>query len=449
MPMWFKRCTILVVALVSLLSGSMTTGPFANASHQAPPNPQFAVARYNEDGSLDASFDANGTVLTRFSLSGIGEARAMAMDAHGKVVVAGFAEVFGSRQFALVRYNEDGSLDASFGSSGLVLTRFSLSTNAEANAIAIARSGKIVAAGFAEIFGGYRFAVACYNEDGSLDSGFGSSGMTLTSFNLSGDARAKAVAIDANSKPVVAGFAEVFGGRQFAVARYNEDGSLDASFGSNGMVLTSFGLNAQAEVNALVIDENGKLVAAGFAETNVSRFALVRYNPDGSLDASFGDGGIRVTSFGLSANAVASAMAIDEDGKLVVAGYTEGGLLGLVILRFAVVRYFDDGNLDQRFGGSGKVLTSFVGDAVANAVAVTGNRKIVAAGFAEEGGCCQFALARYNEDGNLDASFDADGRVVTRFGVEGGLFVRKSVARAIALDRNGKVVAAGFGDSED
>jgi len=447
--MGFDRGKFLVIAFVSLLSGLATTGPFANASHQAPPNPQFAVARYNQDGSLDPSFDANGTVLTRFSLSGIGEARAMAIDANGKVVVAGFAEVFGSRQFALVRYNEDGSLDPSFGSNGMALTSFSLSTNAEANAIAIGKSGKIVAAGFAEVFGGHRFAVACYNEDGSLDSSFGSNGMALTSFNLSGDARAKAVAIDANSKPVVAGFAEIFGSRQFALVRYNEDGSLDASFGSNGMALTSFGFNAQAEANALVIDENGKLVAAGFAETNVRRFAIVRYNQDGSLDASFGDGGVEVTGFGLNTNAEASAMAIDEDGKLVVAGYAEGGLLGLVILRFAVVRYFDDGNLDQRFGGSGKVLTSFVGDAVANAVAIARNRKIVAAGLAEEGGCCQFALARYNEDGNLDASFDADGRVVTRFGVEGGLFVRKSVVRAIAIDRNGKVVVAGFGDSED
>jgi uncharacterized delta-60 repeat protein len=215
------------------------------------------------------------------------------------------------------------------------------------------------------------------------------------------------------------------------------------------MALTGFGFNAQAEANAIVIDENGKPVAAGFAETNVSRFAIVRYNPDGSLDANFGDGGIKVTSFGLNTNAVASAMAIDEDGKLVVAGYAEGGLLGLVILRFAVVRYFDDGNLDQRFGGSGKVFTSFVGDAVANAVTIARNRKIVAAGFAEEGGCCQFALARYNEDGNLDLGFDTDGKVVTRFGVEGSLFVRKSVVRAIAVDRNGKIVAAGFGDSED
>ncbi len=368
-------------------------------------------------GDLDPSFGSSGKVTTDFG--GSDAASAVAIQTDGRIVAAGRS---GSGDFALARYNVDGSLDPTFGSSGMVMTDFGGSD--AASAVAIQPDGRIVTAGRS---GSGDFALARYNADGSLDPSFGSGGKVTTDFG--GFDLALGVALQSDGKIVAAGQ----GGSSFdfALARYNADGSLDTSFGSGGKVTTDFGVFEAA--TAVAIQRDGKIVATGSTfSSGFQQFALARYNADGSLDTSFGSGGIVTTDFGFGSG-FGGALAIQSDGKIVAAGRAGSD--------FVVARYNGDCSPDASFGSGGIVTTDFGGllfDA-AFAVALQSNGKIVVAGSAL-GTSADFALARYTTDGNLDASFGSGGKVTTDFG---GF----DVASGVALQADGKIIAAGQGGS--
>jgi uncharacterized delta-60 repeat protein len=367
-------------------------------------------------GALDPSFGSGGEVTTDFG--GSDSAQAVAIQSDGKIVAAGLS---GSGDFALVRYNPDGSPDSSFGNGGTLTTDFGGFD--AASALAIEPDGRIVAAGRS---GSGDFALARYNPDGSLDPSFGSGGKLTTDFG--GFDAAFGVALQSDGKIVAAGQ----GGSSFdfALARYNPDGSLDASFGTGGKLTTDFA--AFEAATAVAIQPDGKIVTTG--STSSGDFALVRYNVDGSLDASFG-GGIVATNFGFS-SAFGGALAIQTDGKIVAAGRAGTD--------FLLARYTAGGSLDASFGSGGIVTTDF-GGAIFDAafgVALQSNGKLVAAGSAigAFGSSADFAVARYNTDGSLDTSFGSGGRVTTDFdGFD--------VAFGVALQADGKIIAAGQGGS--
>ena len=344
-------------------------------------------------GDLDTSFAVGGKVTTDFFHEG-DFATAIAIQGDGKIVAAGGAFTGVTfTDFALIRYNIDGSLDASFGSGGKVTTDFG---NAEvATAVAIQGDGKIVAAGrtFNISTGTLDFALARYNSDGSLDATFGAGGKVTTDFSSFDEV--KAMAIQGDGKIVVAGTSLNPGtGLDFTLARYNSDGSLDATFGTGGKVTTDFFHNNDLAW-AVVIQGDGKIVAAGEAvPTLFSDFALARYNSDGSLDATFGAGGKVTTDFFGSVDE-AFGVAIQGDGKIVAVGRAPAPV---TIDNFGLARYNIDGSLDATFGSGGKVVTDFFGGPdFANAVAIQGDGKIVAAGSASSSGTREdFALARYN-----------------------------------------------------
>jgi uncharacterized delta-60 repeat protein len=326
---------------------------------------EFALARYNPNGSLDPSFGGSGTVTTA---TGYG-ATALVLQPDGKLVAAGTSSGSSGREFALLRYKPNGSLDPSFGGDGKVATSFA----DEANALALQPDGKLVAAGSADRDA---FALARYNPGGSLDGSFGAGGTVTTDFVNSLDDAAYALALQPDGKLVAAGSG--LGG--FALARYNPNGSLDESFGADGKVTTVDG--ALIVANALVLQPDGKLVAAGMAWTPSTGFdfCLVRYNSDGSLDTSFGVGGKVTTNFVNSSSDQANALALQPDRKLVAAGS-------------GVVRYNPDGSLDTGFGVGGKVTTPFRN--VAYALALQPDGKLVAAGQLFNGSYSVFAVARY------------------------------------------------------
>jgi len=371
-------------------------------------------------GDLDQSFGTGGKVTTDFD--SFEQANALAIQADGKLVAAGNAQdpvTFRSVFFALARYNPNGTLDSSFGKSGKILADFGVPGDARAWALAIQADGKLVVAGGA----GGDFALARYNPDGSPDSSFGTSGKVTTDFGVQDTARA--LTIQADGKLIVFGSTNTAGRVDFALARYNPDGSPDSSFGVEGKVTTDF-IGGRDEASALAIQIDGKLVAAGSATdplTGIPKFALARYNADGSLDSSFGVGGKVTTDFG--GISVASSLAIQGDGKLVVAGQA-------FFLSFALARYNADGSLDSSFGVGGKVTTDFGGSGQALALAIQADGKLVVAGGA--GG--DFALARYNPDGSLDSSFGVGGKITTDFGGFGQAF-------ALAIQADGKLVLAG------
>jgi len=366
-------------------------------------NPKFALARYNPDGLLDKSFGGgDGKVSTDFTSKGDG-ADAVAIQADGKIVAAGDANgghVGSDSTFALVRYNSDGSLDTSFGVGGKVVTDFTDEEDA-ASSLAIQADGKIVAAGWAGSGAegsslDPSFALARYNPDGTLDTSFGGVGTVTTQFTPDFDA-ASSVTIQADGKIVAAGVAGVGLADlhpSFALARYNADGSLDPSFGVASRVTTNF-TSGDDETSSVAIQSDGKIVAAGWADVSRGAFALARYNPDGSLDASFGSAGKIITNFTPHQD-FAAAVTIQADGRIVAAGGSGiGGPIGGANWCFALARYNPDGSLDRGFGAAGRVTSPFhPGYAFALGVAIQGDRKIVAAGDAG-GNAYRFAIARY------------------------------------------------------
>jgi uncharacterized delta-60 repeat protein len=330
-----------------------------------------------------------------------------------------------------------GDLDLGFGGGdGIVFEDFVQSS--WGMAITMLGCCKIVAVGQVGTVGagGRDIAVIRYALDGSRDVGFGSNGEVFTDFG--GEDFARDVAIQADRKIVAGGGGGL--GQDFAIARYNVNGSLDVSFGVGGLVLTDFGGNDV--IRGLAIQRDGKIVAAGFRYPSPSDFLLARYNTDGSLDPSFGVGGL-VTS-NLAGNDLVRGVALQNDGRIVVVGYSN--------YDFAVARYLTDGSPDPTFGLDGWVTTDFGALDICRAVAIQRDGRILLAGYTGTGGGAparsndddpmqeelgDFAMARYNVDGSLDASFGAGGTVVT---------VTEAVAehaRGVAIQRDGRIVLAG------
>jgi len=344
----------------------------------------FGLARLNGNGTLDSTFGTGGKVKTNFgNFDGV---RALAIQPDGKIVVGGYTLVNFSPDFALARYNSNGMLDTTFGVGGKVITN--LGGPAQALSVAVQSDGKIVAAGFAHLVNGdFDFALTRYNSNGTLDTTFGTGGKKTTAFGVPSVAQGNAVRIQGNGKIVVAGLTIVNNIANFAVARYNTNGTLDTTFGTGGETVTDFGADDRAFSAALQAD--GKIVAAGMTGAN---FALARYNSNGALDGTFGTGGKVITDIA-GMNDIALGVAVRSDGKIVAVGraFVSGRPA------FGVARYNTNGTLDTAFGTGGKVTTSFAGSLgdQAFSVAIQSDGKTVVAGSAVVNLNTQFAVARY------------------------------------------------------
>jgi uncharacterized delta-60 repeat protein len=324
-----------------------------------------------------------------------------------------------------------GSLDPSFSGDGKLIDGI-LHNSEAAKAVAVQSDGKIVAVGASfdnYIEGG--FALARYNSDGSLDTSFDGDGLVTT--KIGPQAEARSVVIQGDGKIVAAGYSN----GKFAIARYNPNGSLDTSFDGDGVVLTSFGFYFD-QAYSVAIQSDGKIVAAG--STTESRspdaedLAIARYNTDGSLDTSFDGDGRVITLIGTPTNRIYS-IAIQSDGKIVAGGWGNG---------FGLFRYNTDGSLDSSFDGDGKVIASDGAPQLdkyeINSVAIQSDGKIVAAGTNHSISPGSEVLFRYNMDGSLDTSFDGDGRVYTSL-------VGSNGDRTLGIQSDGKIVAMGLGPS--
>ncbi|MFE5711448.1 calcium-binding protein [Streptomyces sp. NPDC056501] len=263
---------------------------------------------------------------------------------------------------------------------------------------------------------------------GDLDPGFDGDGRVTTDFGGFDQAGGVVVQV-ADSKIIAAGPA----GGNFALARYNADGSLDTTFDTDGKVTTDFG--GADEAFGVAVQADNKIVAAGRSDTGgTNDFALARYNPtDGSLDTTFDTDGRVITNFGGNSDQ-ADELAVQADGRIVAAGGSDaGGNPNFALARFNPT----DGSLDTTFDTDGRVTTDFVGVDAATSLAVQSDGNIVAAGRSNTAGTVDFALARYNAtDGTLDTTFHADGRVTTDFG---GF----DSAAGVAVQPDGKIIAAG------
>jgi uncharacterized delta-60 repeat protein len=396
-------------------------------------------------GAVDTSFNG-GPQLTSVG-DGEDYAFAMAVAPDGKVVTVGrTATNAGGTDIAITRHLRDGTLDATFGQGGKVVTAIAPGRGAdEARAVLVEPDGKIVIGGYTDATGTNKdFLVARYNVDGSLDAGFGNGGRTITDIGHGTD-QVYALARQADGK-IVAGGSAAFAqttGQDFALMRYDSHGVPDAGFGTNGIVTTAidtFGANEL--VYAIVLQPVGgetRIVAVGGEGT----FIAARYTAGGQLDASFGNGG-KVRALFQSVIGSAESVTLTADNKLVIAGH--------IGHEFSLVQLNVDGQLDTSFGNGGRVVTpvSATNWDEATAVVRQADGKLLVGGWVYDGVSTNgnFVVLRYNADGSPDAGFGSAGRVVTP-GAPGG---RHDAGRALALqadERVGTVRALQAGEATD
>ena len=400
-------------------------------------NNDFAVVRYNSNGSLDTSFDSDGKVTTAVG-SGDDRARSVAVQSDGKIVAAGYSHNGRNEDSSVVRYNSNGSLDTSFDSDGKAITAVGPGHDRIYSTVT-QTDGKVVAAGYSSNGSDLDFSVVRYDSDGSLDTNFDSDGKVTTHIGCCTDI-GRSVAVQSDGKIVVAGVGDNGSDDDFALVRYNTDGSLDTNFDTDGKLTTAIG-SGDDIAWSVAVQSGGKIVAAGTSSNGDNGdFALVRYNSDGSLDTNFDSDGKVTTAVG-SGDDIAYSVAVQSDGKIVAAGYSY--TLGGASFDFAVVRYNSDGSLDTNFGTDGKVITDFGDWDVARSVSVQPDGKIVAAGYSNNGTVSEFAVVRYNSDGSLDTGFDTDGKVTTAITTDSGS--KGDRAFAVAVQSDGKIVVAGNG----
>ena len=390
-------------------------------------NPGFALARLNTDGAPDNSFSGDGQLITDLGPFD-DRAQAVVIQGDGKIIAGGYTAGLGPSGFALVRYNTDGTPDNTFSGDGVVITDISSSLDLLFS-LALMADGRIVAGGYASS----QYAVVRYLSNGMPDNSFDGDGIVTGGFP-DGTTAYQASAVQSDGKIVVAGSAFIDDRSAFAIARYNTDGSLDNSFSDDGLQVVTFEINGFNIANAVTILADGKIVVAGSASNGSNAdFGIARLNPDGSPDNSFsGDGKVLVDLRG--EDDFGEDMRIQSDGKIVVAGYSYSG----GSQDFALVRLNTDGTLDNSFSGDGKVFTDFAVSEMATAMIIQPDGKIVAVIVTNwQFGNTNIVIARYNTNGELDPSFDFDGKVMTDYA--GGA----DWAGAVALQTDGKILIAG------
>lgn len=411
-----------------------------------------AVPALATPGDLDFSLAGSGT-LTQDLAGGDDFGAAVVIQSDGNIVIAGSGTYGSTPNFSLTRFTANGTPDTAFNQGGTTPGIQSQAVGVcpcGARAIALQSDGKILAAGYAGNGTDLDFAVARYNTDGTLDSAnfnvLGSQpGGILVPIGSGTDDQAEALALRSNGSMVVAGFSNNGTDDDFALAQVNKDGILDALlFGTSGVTTTDLS-GADDRAYAAAIQPDGKIVLAGYA-TNADRdFALARYNSNGTLDTTFNPNGAKpgtvTTDFG-AGNDIAQAIVIQMDGKIMVAGSAGDGTAS----NFALARYNSNGTLDTTFGNGGTVTTDFAGGAdKAYAMAIQPDGQIVVAGDATSNSRSDFAVARYNGDGSLDNTFNPSamggtkaGTLVTPIGPV------TSTAKALALQPDGTLVLAGY-----
>jgi uncharacterized delta-60 repeat protein len=376
-------------------------------------------------GDLDTTFSGDGLAITNFGSSGREDRiQDIALQSNGKIVAAGFSRTsLPETDFALSRYNPNGTLDALFGKR---LTDFG--ARDAARAVAVQPDGKIILAGETCGATSCDLALARYNSDGSLDATFSGDGKQVTDIG-GGDNGSFGIAIQSNGKIVVAGYTEIGGNYDFAVYRFNaicpdDSQCLDTTFSVDGVISFEFGPGRQDLAYAVAV-QGGKITVIGYsgdAIGNNNNFAIARLNGNGTLDTTFSGDGLKMTDFG--GDEIANSLALQPDGKIVVVGQKINFTSGLYA--FAIARYNPDGSLDNTFGQllltgnrTGKRVFSIIAAvrSIAYDVVVQPDGKIVVAGDTDDGsGPTDFALARLKPNGSFDLTFGGGGRVVVDFG---------------------------------
>ncbi len=333
----------------------------------------LSMARYLQNGEMDYDFGNLG-VIHRVTTDLEGEANSVAIQKDDKIVVTGYSisPATNNEEITLIRFNANGNIDKSFGDKGLVVTEIS-SEKDVGESVAIQNDGKIVVIGTTQHKPTLDIVLVRYDEYGQLDYYFGIGGIVITDINSALDI-GKVVAIQQDGKIVVAGFTHI--GKKFfmVLLRYDSNGDLDPTFGKSGIVITD--INGRRGEMDMVIQDDGKIILVGPSEVEDSHhFTVLRFNNNGSVDKSFGNNGVTKTIIGNYSEA--ESVALDAHGNIVVAGTTE-----LRNEAFVVAMYDQNGMLVPDFGSNGIVKKSFIKNSVdrAHSVVIDNDGNIIVVG---------------------------------------------------------------------
>ena len=332
------------------------------------------VLRYNGDGTLDSAFGTDGIVVYDGG-KGNDCGRLVTIHADGKIILTGYSNNGEDYDILTMRYNSDGTLDTSFGTNGIAIYNNS-NRNDYGRAIAIQADGKIVVTARSTGDSTSMAMILRYKGDGTLDNTFGTNGV-VTYEGGHGNDGFRGVAIQADGKIVVSGYTKIATGFDVLTARYNSDGALDSTFGTNG-VATYDGGHGDDGARGVAIQSNGKIVVSGGDYNGTDLDVLVlRYNSDGTPDNAFGTNGVVSYDSG-KGNDNGRRLAIQGGNKIVVTGNTPNGADGNVL----ILRYNVDGSPDSTFGSNGVVTLNIVaGNDFGEGVAIQKtDSKIVIAG---------------------------------------------------------------------
>jgi len=305
------------------------------------------VIRLLPSGDFDTTFGSGGITMTDFGSNTLDQAHDMVLQPDGKILVAGWS-LNTDIDIALLRYNTDGSLDSSFGSNGKVSTDINNETQ-EGHAIALQPDGKILVAGLTfSSLNGNDLAVFRYLADGRIDSTFGVNGISVPPVNQDNDA-ANDIALQPDGKIVLAGYTyTVIPFSDNLIVRLDSSGNPDPSFGVSGIV-SSNGVNNDCFSTSVLIQPDGKIITSGRAYATTSNFLLSRFNTDGQIDSTFGTNGFTYTSVANGEDFIYGSL-LQPDGKIVVAGYYSDHLTE----NFAVARYNSDSSFNTSTAGYNK-----------------------------------------------------------------------------------------------
>lgn len=355
------------------------------------------ISRFNIDGTLDNSFGVNGYVLTQL-VSETGGSCIIKLQNDGKILITGSKSPSVNSSFfdfATMRYNSDGTIDTSFGINGLVVTDL-FATGDFSNAIDVQSDGKIIVAGSTYVGTKTVPSILRYLNNGTLDTSFGTNGKALLGlFDPNNSESTACIKVLSDNSIILGIFTSALETLEdylnFGVIKVTNNGLLDSTFGTNGHVLTDFGFKDYIRS----VDEfEGKIIALGYSSnTGVgTKMAIAKYLPNGSLDSSFGINGlVNANKNGTSLYDAISGLKVLSDGKMLCAGYTASSTADFLLIKFNV-----DGSVDTNFNSVGYLSTDFNGfNDLGAAVAIGNDGKIVCAGITTVGSNYDTALSRY------------------------------------------------------
>ena len=367
-------------------------------------------------GTLDAMFDTDGIVTTSIGTANA-FATTMAIQADGKLLLCGNSNNGTDNDFTIARYLENGQPDQAFHMDGKVQLDINGGDDFPEGIVVRPDNQKIIVGGYSFNGNGFDFSLAQFLPDGNPDLAFGNNGKAIEPIGTT--AFAKGLALQKDGKIVIAGYSSQ-GTNEFTLVRWLEDGSLDFDLDGDGIVTTPIGTNS-ATASCLIIQPDDKILVAGQAFNDATfrwEATIARYNVDGSLDEAFDDDGITIIA-NFNKDLFINAIALDHEGKIIAAGYTGTSPSNN---QFALMRFLPDGRPDSLFGTDGLLITPVSNqNNQANSILIQSDHKMIVGGTAEVNGADQFVLARYDREGSPDPTFGNDGKVSTPIGLIAGL----------------------------